>query len=192
MDYKGLHNEDAILARIAAGDELAFGRLLDHYTPVIYPYLTYWLKNSALAQEVSQDIFVRIWNNRHKLQEINNLSGYIYTIARNRAYSVLSAELNRANVPVDLETDTMHQSASSIELKELESAIASAIETLPPKRKEVFKLSRQDNMSYDEIAEKLQISRNTVKGHIVSALVYLRTSLKSYTEVILLLFSINL
>lgn len=187
MRTRGLHNEKELLARIASGDESALASLMDHYTPVVYPYLLYWIKNVHLVQEVTQDIFIRLWRNRHKLPVIENFSGYIYVVARNAANSAIHAELlGEHNELTETFQQYFQQASSKLEAEELAAILDEAINTLPPKRQAIFKLSRIEEMTYEQIGERLGISRNTVKGHIVEALVYLRDYLKKHADIILL------
>lgn len=180
------YEERALLLRMAENDQTALGAIMDHFTPIIYPYLLYWTKNVPLAQEITQDVFISIWRNRHKLPGVDNFPGYVYTIARNKAISSLNTELARTQKELkEPFAEMVAESGSRVELKELAGAIEAAIETLPPKRKEVFRLSREEHLTYEEIAEKLNISRNTVKGHIVAALVYLRDYLKAHSDVVI-------
>lgn len=179
------YDEAALLLRMAENDQAALGAIMDHYTPVIYPYLLYWVKNAELVQEISQDVFISVWRNRHRLREVSNFSGYIYTIARNKAISAINADLSRMRNEVKEEApEITATSAPQVELKELSSVIDAAVATLPPKRKEVFRLSREEELTYEEIAERLNISRNTVKGHMVAALVYLRDYLKTHSDIV--------
>ncbi|MGV3766875.1 MAG: RNA polymerase sigma factor [Chitinophagaceae bacterium] len=185
MTDQKYYDEAALLLRMAESDQAALGAIMDHYTQVIYPYLLYWVKNAELAQEISQDVFISVWRNRHRLRDVSNFSGYIYTIARNKAISAINAELSRMQNEVKEQApEITATSAPQVELKELSSVIDAAVATLPPKRKEVFLLSREEELTYEEIAEKLSISRNTVKGHIVAALVHLRDYLKTHSDIV--------
>lgn len=176
------------MQRVAAGDQLAFSTLVKRYTPVIYPYLLYWLKQIPLAEEAAQDVFVRIWKNRHKLSDMENFPGYLYVTARNKANSALKELLTGNAQPTpDRLSDLLVNPQSSLELKELEAVLRRGIEALPPRRKEIFQLSRMEGMTYEEIAARLQISKHTVKEHVVAALVFLRYYLREYSGAIIFL-----
>jgi len=181
--------EKEILAAIARGDERAFNGIVRKYSPVIYPYLLYWLKQPHLAEELTQDIFVRIWNNRAKLPGIDNFSGYLYTVARNRANTELQRLLSTPEPPPVLQTDQLLNTPhAELELKELARIMEQAIDSLPPRRKEIFLLSRTEELTYEEIAAKLDISRSTVREHMVAALVTLRQYIKQHAGIIISLF----
>ncbi len=174
------YNEKELLTRIAEGDEIAFSVMVNRYTDIIYPHLLSYIKNAARAEEVTQDIFLRIWNNREKLANIENFGGYVYVITRNRAKTALKEQLADAAKVV---IDPLHNILSGtdtiiMEVKELKQTLDKAIASLPARRREVFLLSRTENFTYEEIAEKLGISRSAVRQHIVAALVFLRSYLK--------------
>lgn len=187
MTDQKYYDEAALLLRMAENDQAALGAIMDHYTPVIYPYLLYWVKNAELVQEISQDVFVSVWRNRHKLPAVKNFSGYVYTIARNKAISAINADLSRVRNEGEPTPEIISGTDARVELKELSNLIDAAVATLPPKRKEVFRLSREEELTYEEIAERLNISRNTVKGHMVAALVYLRDYLKTHSDIVWML-----
>ncbi|MGE9313052.1 RNA polymerase sigma factor [Niabella sp. CJ426] len=181
-----LNNEDEILLRVAEGDEKAFAVIVDHYTDIIYPHLLSFIKNAEKAEEITQDIFLRIWNNRKKLAGIENFAGYVYVITRNRAKTAFKEQLaSRTTELVDPLNDILADpEAVSLEVKELQRVLQQAIDNLPPRRKEVFLLSRVENLTYDQIAAQLNISRSAVRQHIVEALVFLRSYLKEKLGII--------
>ncbi|MBO9619507.1 MAG: sigma-70 family RNA polymerase sigma factor [Niabella sp.] len=186
LDYRSgmvstpLYNEPELLMRIAQGDERAFARMVDRYTSIVYPHLLSYLKNAEKAEEITQDIFLRVWKNRGKLAQMENFPGYVYVITRNRAKSALKELLSDPRqTPIDPFQDLFaHPQSVSMEVKELSNALGKAIEALPRRRKEVFMLSRMEHFTYEEIAGKLGISRSAVRQHMVEALVFLRSYLK--------------
>jgi len=181
-------DEQEVLKQVALGDERAFNRIVRKYSQVIYPYLLYWLKSPQLAEEVAQDVFLRIWKNRHKLPDISNFSGYVYVITRNCVNSQFERGLPETEAPDIIQIDqTLTNPQTDLETKELATIMSRAIDSLPPRRKEVFLLSRNEQLTYEEIAARLGISRSTVREHMVEALVFLRTYLKRNAGVIITL-----
>ncbi|AHF14552.1 RNA polymerase [Niabella soli DSM 19437] len=180
------YNEPELLRRIAQGDERAFARVVDKYTPVVYPHLLSYLKNTEKAEEIAQDVFLRVWKNRQKLDQIENFPGYVYIITRNRAKSALKELLSDPRqTPIDPLQDLFaHPQSVSVEVKELSNVLGKAIEALPCRRKEVFMLSRMGHFTYEEIADQLGISRSAVRQHMVQALVFLRSYLKEALGII--------
>lgn len=147
-----------------------------------------YIKDVMKAEEITQDIMMTVWKNRDRLLTIQNFPAYIYTITRNRVKKNL---MEKVITTVDLPEDTLSQllstSSSPIEHKELTALIQKGVEQLPPRRREIFQLSRFEHMSHDEIAQRLNISKNTIKEHIREALVFLRTYIWEANGDILLL-----
>jgi RNA polymerase sigma factor (sigma-70 family) len=182
-----LHNEHELLNRVAEGDENAFSEIITYYTPIIYKQSLLYVKNVQLAEEITQDVFLGIWNNRRKLAGMENFAGYLYVAARNRIKMAFREKiLEYEQLPEDLLKPVLTPD-KLVEYKELFGIMLGAIELLPPRRLEVFKLSRLENKTYDEIATQLQISKSAVKQHIIEALVFLRTHLKNVHDITLML-----
>lgn len=180
-----IYNESELLSRVAQGNQLAFKQLVSRYTPVIFRHLVTYSKNVIQAEENTQDILLTIWNNRHKLEGMENFAGYVYVITRNRAHLVFRKKVLENHVPPD---DVLQHSFTSpennLELKELQQYLFAGIELLPAKRREVFKLSRIEHLSYEEIAERLSITRSTVRQQIIASLAFLRTYLREEAGIV--------
>lgn len=185
--------ERDLLKRIVNGDYNALGLIVRKYTPVIYPYLLAWIKDAQWAEELAQDVFLRLWEKREKLSEVENFGGYIYIISRNIAFSALDKKLTEME---ELQTEPLQELLSHthnpLETKELNEILERGIASLPPRRQEVFLLSRRENITYEAIAERLQISRSAVRQHIVEALVFLRHYVKQHAGVVVSLLAIFL
>ncbi len=178
--------EEGLLRMVAEGDERAFSKLVARYSDLIYRYLVYWLKEPRLVEEVAQDIFIGVWRNRQKLPEIDNFQGYLYIMARNKAFTELKKQLATPSTQdTEILEEIMIRPHHTLELKELSAMLHNAVEALPPRRKEIFRLSREEGLTYDMIAEQLQISRGTVKDHMVSALLFLRHYISEQAGIII-------
>jgi RNA polymerase sigma-70 factor (ECF subfamily) len=169
------YNEQELLLRVAKGDQKAFSRIVEKYAALINMQMAVLVKDSMSAEEVQQDIWMSIWNYRDKLPEMQNFPGFVYIVTRNKVKN----QLKRRNTPMpELTEERAWQSIAvsdpSVEVKELGTILYRAIEMLPQKRKEVFKLSRLEGLNNDEIAARLQLSRNTIREHIREALIFLR------------------
>lgn len=180
------YHENELLPMVAEGHQMAFSRIVEHYTPLVFKHLLYYTKNAAVSEELTQDVFMSIWRNREKLAGMENFAGYVHIITRNRAHQAFRETL-RANdtPPQDMLQMLPDPPGAAIELKDLTNSLNKAIDALPPRRREVFKLSRIDGMTYEEIAEKLSISRSAVNQHIIAALLFLRTYLKETEGIII-------
>lgn len=164
------------LLDLSNGDIKAFNALFMLYFPKLKLFLSGFLDNEAEAEDLAQDVFVKLWQNRLSLTKVENLNAYLYRIARNTLYTYL----DRSFSPDPITETNSHHIPSIDELeelifaKELEELIDITIEKMPPQRKTIFCLSRKQGLSNETIALQLNISKRTVETHISAALADLR------------------
>lgn len=186
-----LSNENELLAQVAKGDDKAFGPLFHHYRPKIYSYAYHLFGNAGLADELVQEVFLKVWVNRHKLSEVLHFEGWLFVVARNMVFDALKQQAKEANVRkemAELPTQDLNVVDNQILNKENEQRLQDALERLSPQQKLIFTLSRHQGMKHEEIAMHLNISRNTVKTHLVHALRTLRDTLQFQSDGLLSLF----
>lgn len=174
------YNENALLSQVAKGHQQAFAMLVGIYSAKIYAHVLTYIKNAPLAEEITQDIFLQIWKHREELPGISNFPGYLHVITRNRTISELRKKLDvfTATGMEDAEEDLLNP-MQQLEYRQLSEVLMRGIELLPPRRKQVFRMSRFEGMSYEKIAVELGISKGTVNEHMVEALLFLRSYLRS-------------
>ncbi len=183
MTDNELYNEKNLLADIENGNEAAFRTILNLYWDKMYGNILYHCKQPDLAAELTQDLFMAIWQNRTKLHEIENFEAYLYAIARNLVLAALRKKLLPVvdTDPFDSYfTDDGFTGVDLLELKELQSVISKAINELPPQMKEAFILSRVQGLSHDQVAGKMKISRFSSQTYVARATVRLRSVLARY------------
>ncbi len=159
--------EEAWLARIREGDEHAFERLVRACYDMVLRMAARYVGQHELAEEVAQDVFVRVWERRDVLQIRTGLVAYLLGAARNRALNAISPMRERAvHIP---ENDAIVLSLSGdaapdivYDATELSQAMRATVEQLSPRVREVFLLSRRDGLTPAQIAEALSISVQTV------------------------------
>lgn len=178
MHTLSLYDEKTLLVLVAGGDQKAFTRLVDLFWNDVYSHALAYAKSHSRAQEITQDVFLTLWNKRDRLPEVNNFKNYLFILGRNQIISSLRKKLEEPRGYDPLENpETVLTPDQQFQYKEFYSTIHEAIEKLPTVRKTVFKMSRLHGLSYEEIAVKMSISKNTVKEHIVLSLNFLRTYL---------------
>lgn len=179
-----------LVQKIKEGDQKSFDEVFYKYSERLYWFAFRYLKNKEDAEEVVQDVFVSLWNNRHNINEQLSFSGYLYTIAKNTIF-----KQNRRNTYDQtfkqylLNTVDLHQNKTENDLifEDLRKLADQTIDTFPKQRKLIYKLSRDKGLSYKEIAQTLDISERTVESHIRLALKTLKSTLDQHLIIPLLL-----
>ncbi|MGZ3922962.1 MAG: RNA polymerase sigma factor [Flavisolibacter sp.] len=179
MKNQFLHNETESLKLIASGNQKVFTALVEAYGARVYSHVLSYIKNAAKAEEITQDIFMNVWNHREQLPSIQNFRGYLYVLTRNRTVSAFRERIIKYNEAEKDELETDVTPAGLIEYRQLSEIIQRGIDELPPRRKEIFVMSRFGGKTYEEIATQLNISKSAVNKNIIEALVFLRSFLRN-------------
>lgn len=174
--------EHALLLQIAEGSQTAFTSLFEQYWSGVYVHILSFLKNTAHAEEVTQDIFLRLWEVRQKLPELESFRNFLFIITRNR---ILSELRKKPALPVEedgLMLEEQHLVPDrQLGYKEFYHQVMEAIELLPAQKKRVFKMYRVENMSRADIMRETGLTYGTVNQYLVEALSFLKTHLKNKT-----------
>ncbi|MGY0038696.1 RNA polymerase sigma factor [Pedobacter sp. NJ-S-72] len=161
-----------LLIKLREGDEPAFIQIYNQYRSKIYTYAYQLCKSSDIAEEIVQEVFIKIWQKRDQLNLELSFSAYIKKITLNHVLNYLKkAARERALQEQIFHTIEISSNRTEDHMmeKELRKIYDEAIDRLPQQKKIIYKLSRVEELSHDEIAQKLNISKNTVKNHIVEA-----------------------
>ena len=171
-----------ILTRLRSDDRSALQHIFQLCYPIVVKAIHRFIQDRNLVEDLSQEVFLRFWNKRHQIQVKSSLQAYLRRMAINEALGYLRSKKNHSTDEFTLES--IKETDSSAEEQylygELKDNINQAIDSLPPKCKIIFKMSRFDEMTYKEIAEALGISIKTVENQMGKALRLLRGKLKSY------------
>jgi RNA polymerase sigma-70 factor (ECF subfamily) len=167
------NDEKSLLLRVAEGDENAFRQIFNAHWDNIYSVALAFTKSPVVAEEMVQDIFLRIWLKREKLPEIEKFDDYLFICARNHILNGLRNKLKEQPFTDDLKNyfrEASNQPEQQLLLKESEGIINDAVNHLPPQQRKVFILSQKEGLSHEEIAKEMGLSRLTVKTHMHFAL----------------------
>ncbi len=170
-------DERLIIQQLRQGSKEAFTRLYGMYWPQVYNFSRLYLTNQSTAEEVVQEVFVKVWEAHAFIREGENFKGLLFIITRNLIFNQHRKNLNEnfyKTTVLSAMEDSSFNLEEEIEAKNLSEYIDQLIEELPPSRREIFILSRKEKKSYKEIAELLQISEKTVENQISQALKYLK------------------
>ena len=177
-----IEKQEDILERLKANDRNALQLIFKTYYPTVCKVIIRYVRDKSLTEDLAQEVFIRFWNKRHKIQINSSLGAYLNRMGVNEALAYL-----RSNKRFDVDEFTMDSIKETDESAEeqflygeLKDHITAAINKLPPKCQAVFKMSRYDEMTYREISTELGISIKTVENQMGKALRVLRTSLKQY------------
>lgn len=173
-------DDQSLYLQLKEGNEQAFKALFQKYYASMCHYACQFLKDSDMAEETVQELFVRLWEKRITLTIDTSVSHYLFRAVRNHCLNQLQHQKIRQQYASHV-METARQEADwqpfFMEL-ELIERIEKCISALPEKRQEIFRLSREQGLKYKEIAEKLNISVKTVEAQMGLALKYLRDELK--------------
>jgi RNA polymerase sigma-70 factor (family 1) len=166
--------DPALMARIALGDEAAFRQVYVFFYRRLYQFAFALVKTREPAEEIVEDVFVRIWQHRDTIASIQNLRVYLYTAVKNSALNYLSQKARQSiTEPFDHIHIGMESPAGTPEqiliTAEIQQKIQLAVDALPPRCKMIFKLVREDGLKYKEIAGILNISVNTIDAQMAIA-----------------------
>jgi RNA polymerase sigma-70 factor (ECF subfamily) len=171
------YNEKDLLVQVSEGNERAFRQLFDAYRGKLYSYILKITESKETAEDTVHDVFLKIWINKESLPQILNLNAYLYRMAHNHAYNGFRRMAKQTLVMAELEGQSRHETdnpTDNLVRKEVQQFIHDAVNRLTPQQKEVFRMSREEGLKQEVIAQRLNISIFTVKKHLTDALNYLR------------------
>ncbi|WP_421938990.1 RNA polymerase sigma factor [Pedobacter sp.] len=183
---KEMATERLVLAKIATGDEQAFAILYKFYRNKVYGYALKILQSPPAAQEIVQEVFIKLWLKRAELAEIENFGGFLRIIVRNDTLNALKkialqqrkyTLINQDQTEIDTVTD------KSIAFNETKKLLDDAIESLPAQQKLVYSLCHLDGLKQKDVATQLGISPLTVKVHLREAVKSIRIYLNQHHEI---------
>lgn len=172
------NNDDILLLKlIKQGDQIAFKHLFYQYMDSLERFITFYIHDREKSQELVLDIFTYIWENRERFEIKLTLKAYLFQSARNKAFTYIRDK----KIPVYLDDICPQEIGedynSELEVQELHQLIEEAVCLLPEKCKEIFRKSREENLTNKEIAAQLHLSEKTVEGQITIALRKIRAYL---------------
>ena len=171
---------DEDIRKIAEGDVRAFHNVFSEYYGQVKQFSYFVLKDMDAAEDVAQEVFIKIWTGRGVLPEVRNFRNYLFQISKNAVIDHIrreSAMVLRNNVFAGRFFAGDDSFENDFIARETQGAIDEIVENMPPKRREVFILNRVQGKSIDEIAELLGLSKKTVENHLHLALKELKEKL---------------
>ena len=181
MAQNNFHIEKDLLSEVSKGNEKAFRSLFTAYYDQLNNYIFSITKSKQIAEELAMDVFLKIWLGRDIIPQIEKFDAFLFRVAHNKSIDFLRSVARDPKFQ-DLLWDQIQmanntQADSSIILHEYEAKLREAVSLLSPQRKKVYQLSREQDMTHDQIAAQLKLSKNTVNNHIVEAQRFIRSYL---------------
>lgn len=172
-----LSNESELLTQISTGNAKAFKDIFDHYHGYVYTFAKKITRSETEAEEIVQDIFLKIWFTRNSLPAINNFGAYLSRLVRNKALNQLRSESIRHKGKDEVLSDSAPYDLSTqqvLDYKEVRDILDQALAQLSEKQREIYLMCHEQGLKYDEVAALLQISSHTVHYHMKQALQLIR------------------
>ncbi len=176
-------------------DKKALDMLYNFYYPRLYSFAKGFLKVEDDINDILQEVFIKIWENRKNIKNVETFNAYIFTITKNAVISYFREKTKLSSFESrmkEMATSEGFFLNPSIEYEDIKEKVEKLIDKLPEKRKQIFRLSRENGLSHREIASELGISVKTVEDHMMHAIRFLREHLKTLDIVTLLYLAIFL
>lgn len=172
---------------------LAFEQLFKQYYQELCRYCVRYVKQETVAEEIVQDVFVKLWQMQKRTEVKTSLRAYLYTAVKNTALNYLKSQFARQQFE-DQDQDhlrlTTDNTREALDFEELSKLVTEAVESLPPQCRTIFELSRSGGYTYHEISQKLDISPKTVENQMGIALKKLKEFLRVYWDLLVIVFVI--
>jgi RNA polymerase sigma factor (sigma-70 family) len=172
-------SERFLLLQVAAGDEQAFRRLTHLYSGLVFKFIYHHLEDRPLAEELVQDIFVKLWLTRETLVQIESFRSFLLIICRNHAFNAIKKMVREKNREWEWSQGSMEKAEEDIHQQEaLLLLIDEAVELLPPRQQKAWILCRRNGLKYDQAAHEMQVSKDAIKKYLQ----YANAAIKKYVS----------
>lgn len=187
MSAYGNFSDQELASLLKKGDHLAYAEIYNRYKAVLYRHALRILNNKEEVNDIIHELFLTLWVKREEMEVTVKLSSYLYSSIRNRILDYISRNKFVTNYIDSIQEyiqRAVPQTDQQVRLKELTALIEKEVAALPEKMREVFEMSRNQELSHKEIAEILNISDKTVKKQINNALKILRPKINRFITTI--------
>lgn len=189
MGFEKKYEESTLLSLLAEDSEYAFQFIFDRYRDKTYKVAMMYVKSSTVAEEIVQDVFLKLWYQRKSLGEIRSLENWLFTLTRNLTFNCLKKIAHEwAAREKWIEQNVFSENTADHKIldHEYQQLLQHAIEHLSQQQQQVYKLGKEEGLSYDDISKHLSISPLTVKTHMARALAAIRLFFHQNAELLVL------
>ena len=191
MQFFSPYEERELLSLLKQGNEQAFEKIYKVYSSRLFGNVFKMVKSETTTQEILQDVFIKIWNNRASIDLDRSFRSYIFRIAENKVYDFFRKAARDKKIQAQLfaaATEGYEHIEEMIYKKENALLLRKAIESLSPQRQQVFRLVKLENKRYEEVSQLLGISVSTISDHIVKANKAIREFIFTHNDMTIILF----
>lgn len=177
MAIRPLHLESVLLTKIAEGDQLAFCTVFDHYRKYVYSFGRKITRSEEMAEEIVQDVFLKVWFGRDRLKNIDSFGAYLNILVRNHSFNLLrqAAQQQKTTQQMRLSlSDQDNGTQQVLDYRETVRMLDEALELLPDQQRMVYTLCHREGLKYEEATLQMNISAATVHYHMKLALSTIR------------------
>ena len=183
MNSDDLKGETELLKLISQGDEKAFASLFNHYRPIIFTTVLRLTDSISISEEIVQDVFLKAWLKRNELPSIRNMGGWLYTIASNLTYNALQKNAREKSKLILMnkypDSANFYTNEDLLVNKEFETILKQAVDKLPAKQRQSYRLIKEDGLKRNEAAAQMNVSPETVKANLDAAMKKIRAYILS-------------
>lgn len=177
------YDDHQLLDLLKARDELAFTEIYNRYAPKVLYQIRQMLREEDVAQDLTQELFITIWNKSGNIRAGANLAGYLYVAAQNSVLTYMRNGKSKNDFLTSLASyhdQIAEELGDELDIEKMHTLVLQEIQNLPPKMKVIFELSRRPELSYKDIAKQLGIAENTVKKQVSNALQIIRNNARKH------------
>lgn len=191
-----LLNEKELFTRMSQGDEAAFTEIFYHYTQRIYTYILHKTKSPETAEEIVQEVFIKIWKTRENFSNVQNYESFLFTMASNKLIDFFRRMAHQEKLKKEVWStiqETSNVTIEELDFRHSQELINLAVEQLSPQRKKIFLLNKEQGLTRQEIADLLGLSFSTVNNHLNEAVRLVKEQLEKTpgTSLAVLLFLVQ-
>jgi RNA polymerase sigma-70 factor (ECF subfamily) len=178
-----LYDERKMLQLLSEGSEYAFSLIFDRYRQKVYSIAWKFSNTNDMAEEVVQDVFLRVWLKRQEMNEVQNLEAWLFILTRNLLFDRLKSQSyeTMARKACANPNISVNDADHVLRHRECQELIMEAVNRLPQRQKEIYQMAKISGLSHESIARELHLSHLTVKKHMAVALKSIRKYLQKYT-----------
>ncbi len=184
------NKNNELITRLRNDDKEAFNELYRKYHSAIYYNVLKLTRDSIVAEDIVQEVFITLWEKRYSLDIEKEISGWLFVVSYNKSIDCLKRKLKESLAQTALQQNSENTTDTGNSLFNIRMSILErAVEQLSPQKRRVFELCKLQRKTYAEAADELHISKHTVKEYLSGAVIFIRNYIKQYPECTIILFS---